>query len=185
MSADLDREQLKQREMLFGKFSEGFRPLRPHRLRGKHSQIVEIPVTTMPLLKIPIHLSYVMYLGQISPWLAKSYFRFAMMMCQLAHVQPSLLLHPLDFLGADDDSDLAFFPAMGMEISKKLDLAGQILDIYQSHYNVVPMLEHAKYADAMLPNAKLAASIAGESTSQVETPPRLTSDLASDLANSK
>lgn len=160
MSADLDREQLKQRENLFGKFSEGFRPLRPHRLKGKHSQIIEIPVTTMPIVKIPIHLSYVMYLGQFSTALAKAYFRFAMLMCQLTHVQPSLLLHPLDFLGADDDSDLAFFPAMGMDFDEKLDLAGEVLDVYRNHFRVVPMLEHARYADAMLPNASLAASIA-------------------------
>lgn len=160
MSADLDREQLKQREMLFGKFNEGFRPLRPHRMRGKHAQIIEIPVTTMPFLKIPIHLSYVMYLGQFSKLLAKSYFRIAMMACKLTKTQPSLLLHPLDFMGADDDGDLAFFPAMGMTVDAKLELAGEILDIYRRQYNVVPMIEHARYADAMLPNTRLAASIA-------------------------
>ena len=160
MSSDLDREELKQRKMLFGKFSEGFRTLRPHRLRDEQSRIVRIPVTTMPILKIPIHLSYVLYLGQRSPLLAKSYFRFAMTMCRLARVQPSLLLHPLDFLGADDDGDLAFFPAMGMDLSRKLKLAGEILDIYRSRYNVVPMLEHARHADAILPSAQPAAAIA-------------------------
>ena len=118
----------------------------------------------MPIFKIPIHLSYVMYLGQKSPWLAKSYFRFALMMCRLTRVQPSLLLHPLDFLGADDDGDLAFFPAMGMDLSRKLKLAGEILDIYRNRYNVVPMLEHARHADAMLPSTLPAAAIAGETT---------------------
>ena len=181
MSSDLDREELKQRKMLFGKFSEGFRTLRPHRLLDEQSRIVEIPVTTMPIFKVPIHLSYVMYLGQKSPWLAKSYFRFALMMCSLTGVQPSLLLHPLDFLGADDDGDLAFFPAMGMELSSKLELAGEILDIYRNQYNVVPMLEHARYADAMLPSAQPAGSIAGETT---DTSGPKSSELAASVANS-
>ncbi len=33
-------------------------------------------------------------------------------MCRLRGVEPSVLLHPLDFLGANDIDSLAFFPGM-------------------------------------------------------------------------
>ncbi len=153
MSADLDAEQRAQRRQLFGKFREGFGKLRPYRFRDGASPLVEIPVTTMPVFKVPIHLSYLMYLGQISQTLAIAWFRTAMAMCRLHRIQPSLLLHPLDFLGADDDQDLAFFPAMGLERDRKLALAAAVLNVFQSQFDVVPMLEHAAHADATLPRS--------------------------------
>ena len=54
MTADLDKEELEKRKKLFGKFREGFRTLRPYRLPGKDTQILEMPVTTMPVFKLPI-----------------------------------------------------------------------------------------------------------------------------------
>ena len=129
---------------MFGKFSEGFKTLRPYRLPGDSIDLVEIPVTTMPVFKVPIHLSYVLYLGQFSPLLAMSYFRFAVMMCRITNVEPSLLLHPLDFLGKEDESDLGFFPAMNMESKSKLELAGKVIDYYASNFGVGTMMEHAE-----------------------------------------
>ncbi len=144
MTADLSKEELEQRDQLFGKFSEGFKTLRPYRLPGESIDLVEIPVTTMPVFKVPIHLSYVLYLGQFSPLLAMSYFRFAVMMCRITNVEPSLLLHPLDFLGKEDESDLGFFPAMNMESETKLELAGKVIDYYASNFSVGTMMEHAE-----------------------------------------
>ncbi len=96
-SSSLDRAERQQRKQLFGSFTAGFQPLRPYRWRSYRSDLLEIPVTTMPWLKIPIHLSYVMYLACYSRWGAENYFRNAMRFCRLNRVEPSLLLHPLDF----------------------------------------------------------------------------------------
>lgn len=151
MTADLDKEELKKRDQLFGKFSEGFRTLRPHRLPD--TKMLEIPVTTMPFFKLPIHLSYVMYLAQFSKTLARTYFSMALTMCKIARVEPSLLLHPLDFLGADDDSDLGFFPAMGMKSEAKVAFAMEMLHRFKSQFNVTTLLEHAKHHGAQVPKA--------------------------------
>ena len=126
-TARLTRQQQSERKLLFGKMSEGFRPLKPYRWQTEPEPILEIPVTTMPLFRVPIHLSYLLYLGQYSRWLAKVYFRLAMALCRLTGTQPSLLLHPLDFLGGDDEPDLAFFPAMALPGSKKTEFVQQIL----------------------------------------------------------
>jgi len=40
-------------------------------------------------------------------------------MMKIAGVQPSILLHPLDFIGCDDTNSLSFFPAMKTTSSKK------------------------------------------------------------------
>jgi peptidoglycan-N-acetylglucosamine deacetylase len=100
-------------------------------------------VTTMPLFKLPIHMSYLLYLGQFSPALAAGYFRFALGLCRLTGVEPSILLHPLDFLGAEDDQDLSFFPAMKLPAATKTAMVEKALDQLAAHYRIVPMREHA------------------------------------------
>ena len=84
--------------------------------------MLEIPVTTVPVVKVPMHVSYLMYLGQFSAKLAVEYFRTALALCRAAGIEPSLLLHPLDLLGLEDAPELAFFPAMHMPAQKKLAL---------------------------------------------------------------
>lgn len=83
--------------------------------------MVEIPVTTIPIIRMPFHPSYVLSFAILSESLEMLYFRFELRMCRLCGVSPSFLFHPLDFLGADDDlPELAFFPTMALSSSKKL-----------------------------------------------------------------
>ncbi len=105
--------------------------------------LIEIPVTTMPIFKLPIHVSYLLYLGVFSPTIALLYFRFAIALCRLMRVQPSLLLHPLDFMGGEDVSELAFFPAMNQPSYKKVAMVGKVLQILSKHYAIAPMSHHA------------------------------------------
>jgi peptidoglycan/xylan/chitin deacetylase (PgdA/CDA1 family) len=144
MTARLSSGERRQRALLFGKFAEGFRPLKPYRWRLANGPLTEIPVTTMPLFKVPIHASYLLYLGTYSRWLALLYFRFALSLCRWSGVQPSLLLHPLDFLGCDDTSDLSFFPAMNVPAEKKVKLLGEVLDLLANRFDLVPLREHAR-----------------------------------------
>lgn len=142
----LNRNEKEARKILFGKFREGFKPLRPYYWNVDGGKLLEVPVTTMPLFKVPIHVSYLLYLAQYSKPLALAYFRSALALCQLNRVNPSLLLHPLDFLGREDESDLSFFPAMQTPRQAKLDLVSEVLAIYSRQYRVLTMREHAHFA---------------------------------------
>ena len=110
MHSRLGKQELQARKALFGRFTEGFRPLKPYRWQTAAGPLTEIPVTTMPLFKVPIHASYILYLSCYSEAVAMLYFRTALMLCKLTRTPPSILLHPLDFLGGDDEKDLSFFP---------------------------------------------------------------------------
>ena len=68
----------------------------------------------------------------------------------MAGVAPSLLLHPLDFMGCDDDSDLGFFPAMNIESGRKVELVGKVIDLMTRYWDVRPMVDHARDADISL-----------------------------------
>jgi hypothetical protein len=142
VNSNLTKEDLKRRRALFGSMRDGLRPLKPYWWRGKNG-LLEIPVTTMPLLRLPIHLSYVLYLSTFSPTLALWYFRCAISLCRLTGVCPSVLLHPLDFLGREDSAGIEFFPAMNINSEQKLEVLSKALAIYCEQFNVVTMKEVA------------------------------------------
>jgi peptidoglycan-N-acetylglucosamine deacetylase len=146
MTSKLDKDELNQRKALFGKISDGLRPLKPYRLNldAQDDRLVEIPVTTMPIVKIPIHVSYLLYLGVFSPFLATLYFKIAVMMCKLTGVQLSLLLHPLDFMGCDDVPELAFFPAMNLPSRRKVQMVHRFLKIFAKQYEILTLQQHAE-----------------------------------------
>ena len=72
----------------------------------------------MPLLRIPIHVSYLLFLAERAPALVMPYVETALALCAATKTAPSLLLHPLDFLGGDEVPALAFFPAMSLRPSR-------------------------------------------------------------------
>lgn len=144
-TARLTREELEERQGLFGSFRDGFRPVRAYRWRLESGRtLLEIPVTTMPVVKVPFHLSYLMYLSRVSEMAMVAYLRTAIAMCRLARVEPSFLLHPLDLLGGDEVSQLAFFPGMDLTSRVKERLFARVLRILGEHFRLVPMGEHAR-----------------------------------------
>jgi peptidoglycan/xylan/chitin deacetylase (PgdA/CDA1 family) len=142
--ARLDAEQRAEREHLFGTWSDGRRPLRPYRFAVDGGTLLELPVTTFPGVKVPIHVSYLLYLAARSRTAARAYFAVALEACRRTGIEPSLLLHPLDLLDADDVPSLGFFPAMAMPSPVKRELVTGFLAQLQDRFDVVPMGEHVR-----------------------------------------
>jgi len=140
LSADVQRAE---RSYLFGGFREGLRPVKPYEWQVGDDRLLEIPVTTMPLTRIPIHVSYVLYLAGPSPALAQQYFTNALRLCRVTGVEPSILLHPLDFLGADDVDALGFFPGMGMTGARKRAVVRSCLAELNRQFRVLSLRDHA------------------------------------------
>jgi peptidoglycan-N-acetylglucosamine deacetylase len=148
LNAKLTIEERAKRSALFGSLWEGLRPLKPYYWKLKAGRLLEIPVTTMPVTRAPFHLSYILFLAQRSPTLARAYFKTALAMCRARGVEPSLLLHPLDFLGGDDIDALKFFPAMGMAGQRKLEIVDGLLADFRAAYDVLPMGAHARLIES-------------------------------------
>jgi hypothetical protein len=142
-ASKLTPQQQREREDLFGRFGDGFRPNRHYRVNTAGGAIAEIPVTTFPLLRLPIHISYVLYVATISPALALAYFRAALALCRLTQTEPSILLHPLDFLSADECPELGFFPAMNLDGGLKRALVFRSLHELARGFEIKPLNELA------------------------------------------
>lgn len=148
MTTKLTPEEKAKRKQLFGTFRDGFRTNTAYPWMKDGRSVMIIPVTTFPILKVPIHISYVLYLSLFHPSLGLLYFDIDMRLCQSLRVRPSLLLHPLDFMGVDDNQpELSFFPAMGMTSEKKVAIVGKALEIMKKYYHVMPM---GQFAEKML-----------------------------------
>jgi peptidoglycan-N-acetylglucosamine deacetylase len=143
-SPEMSAEEREKRKKLFGKFSDGFQSLKPYKWQIGEKSLIEIPVTTLPLFKTPIHASYVIYLSTFSRSLAKMYWKTAVEMCKMSGTQLSLFLHPLDFLSGEDAPELKFFPAMNLPVEKKLEFLSEILETFTDKFEVVNMRKHAE-----------------------------------------
>jgi len=144
-SRGLSPEEREQRKLLFGSLRDGFRRLDPYawELPGGGS-LLEIPVTTMPVFRVPIHLSYLIWLAGFSRTLARLYLRTSIALCRATRTQPSFLLHPLDLLGKDHVRGLDFFPGMQRTTAEKLELFDEVIVTLKRSFHVVSMEEHAR-----------------------------------------
>lgn len=143
--ARLSGTEKELRSQLFGSFGEVFRRNRPYQWDlADGGYLLEIPVTTVPLLRTPWHMSYLIYLAQYSERLAMIYLETALVLCRLTRTEPSFLLHPLDFLGGDELQALHFFPGMGVPGAKKRELTARVLGRLATEYRLVNIATHAE-----------------------------------------
>jgi peptidoglycan-N-acetylglucosamine deacetylase len=143
MTASFTPEEKRQRRILGGTWRDALRPIRPYRWKMGTKTLVEIPVTTMPLFHIPIHVSYLFCLSLFSRNFALQYFKMALKLCSLTATPPSLLLHPTDFLGYDDMRELSFMPGMSLPSEKKIQFVGDILHALSVGFTVLTLQRHA------------------------------------------
>lgn len=143
MTARFSSDQKQERKSMFGTLKDGLQSNRPYHWVEGPNKLVEIPVTTFPIFKVPIHASYLVFLARVSPLLAKSYFWSAVKLARLTGIGPSFLLHPLDFLGPEDDDDLSFFPGMDVPATIKIDLLNSVLNSLNGSFELVTMRDHA------------------------------------------
>ena len=144
-AADLNREQKDRRESIYGKFRDGLKPIKPYFWElDSGKQILEIPVSTIPIVKSPFHLSYLIYLSRISEHLMTLYLKTAIVLCKLTGTEPSFLLHPLDLLGGDRVSELAFFPGMDLSTNYKVNLFEKVIKMLSKHFELINMKSHAQ-----------------------------------------
>lgn len=142
--AKLDKQSQETRKKLFGSFKDGLRSVDPYlwRLPSK-KELLEIPVTTIPVIKTPFHLSYLMYLSSLSPTLAKTYLSTAYQSCRLMGTAPNFLLHPPDFMDLTQIPDMVFFPGVKYPKEKKKELFFYVVDTFSQTYQLSNMSSRA------------------------------------------
>ena len=148
LGSKLPPEEKAKRSGLYGPLSNAVRPLRPFHITP---DLVEVPVTTMPVLRAPIHLSYLLFLAQRSDALARLYWSAAATMCRAFGVGPSLLLHPTDFFDGSEVPEMRFFPGMKIPAARKQSLVEHAIQTIQRHWRAGTVADHASTRRATAP----------------------------------
>jgi peptidoglycan/xylan/chitin deacetylase (PgdA/CDA1 family) len=144
-TASLSAEQRTERAVLFGTARDGLRPVKPYRWALPSGRtLLEMPVTTIPVVKTPFHLSYLLYLARYSELAMRAYLASALAACRATGTEPSFLLHPLDLIGGDQVRELAFFPGMDVSGRRKAALFATVLRALGEHFALVNMSTHAR-----------------------------------------
>ena len=141
----LDRAERARRKDLYGSWADGLRPIRPYRwLAPGGRQLLEVPMTTMPLLRTPFYLSYLIYLSRFSEAAALAYLGAAIRLCRLSGIGLSFLLHPLDFLGPEEAPGLDFFPGMDVAPARKRALFRRAIAAIGRRFEIVDLGTYAR-----------------------------------------
>jgi peptidoglycan-N-acetylglucosamine deacetylase len=138
------RNDTEEHKHMFGNFRDVLQSNRAYKMKNTSSEMWMVPVTVQPITRIPFHFTYLFYLSQYSYGLARMYFRSCMMMCRAARVSPSLLLHPLDFLTAEEEPSLRFFPGMQLRSDQKLSQLHWFLKNFRKNFQVLSMGQHVR-----------------------------------------
>lgn len=153
-STSLSPTEAEKRSALFGSARDALLPNSPYEWDLDPGRLAEIPVTTMPLFRVPVHVSYLLYLSRISTGLAEFYFRSALWMCRHRGTGPSILLHPLDLLGGDEVAALEFFPGMDLPGAVKRERTARYVRLVADAFGAGTVADHLAAVEP-LPSRRL------------------------------
>jgi hypothetical protein len=142
--ASLSPRERKERADLFGARGAGWGTIKPFERREGGRSLLSVPIATVPILRLPFHFFYLLWLARFSESLAMGYLRFALGLCRLRGVEPVLLMHPLDFLGGEDAPKLVSFPGMDLSGERKRFLVARLLDCVEKRFEVVCLAERVR-----------------------------------------
>lgn len=143
LKSNLSSEEKRMRRGLYGGISNAFSSLRPHVIVPG---LVEVPVTTMPVTRFPVHLSYLFFLARYSEALARLYWRTTVALCSALNVGPSVLLHPTDFIDHTDAPRMKFFPGIEVPSARKRELVRFVLGTLTRNWQTGTIAAHARTA---------------------------------------
>ena len=138
------RKNLRDKNTKLHQYSEVsslYTNLIPAKISIGEGSIWEIPVSTYPKLRTPVHATYLNYLAQFSETLTLSYLRLALSAFEKSAMPLNFILHATDFLGAEDVSNLTYLPGMKRSAPQKLALLDKFMGLIQQRFIPVKMTE--------------------------------------------
>ncbi len=120
----------------YGRFSYGLSTLHPYPLDGK--ELLEAPVTTMPLVRAPMHSTFVLTAGR---WL----FDLGLALSRARHVPINYLLHAADVVDPVVDPTLDSYRFLKQTWSAKQPLYEHMLQQLSETYVLVPTCKFVKF----------------------------------------
>lgn len=123
----------------YGSFRAARGSLRPFAWRACGSTLLELPVTTMPWTRFPVHWTYLNFIATRSISAAHAYLKTHIALLRRYAIEPQLILHSTDFLGLEDKGAPTFVPGMKLPVTKKLEFVAATLARYGAAFRLLPI----------------------------------------------
>jgi peptidoglycan/xylan/chitin deacetylase (PgdA/CDA1 family) len=123
----------------FASVCNGWRRQAPHRAADG---LVNIPVTVMPYLRLPMHGSYLVALG---PKHGRRYLARALDWCERSGLAPSFLIHPPDVADGCEAPLLSYLPGMRLDWQSKYDLIAYAVQAIEQRWPVSSLHDLAQH----------------------------------------
>ncbi len=125
----------------YGNFAAARGPLGMFRWDGQYNNLAELPVTTMPYSRLPVHWTYLNFIATPSLALGRAYLALHIALARRTGVQPQLLLHSTDFIGSDDPEVPRFMPGMRRTAAEKIEFVLETLRMYRRYWALAPLAD--------------------------------------------
>jgi hypothetical protein len=137
-------EQKKERKNMIG-IGEVTKPNKPFiwQLSSK-MKLLELPVTTMPVFRIPFHLSYLIFLSCYSETLMLLYFKISLLLSRMTKIAPVFTIHPTDLLDKKQIPELGYYPGMEISAGNKKKLFKMIIELFRKYYMLISLNDFAQ-----------------------------------------
>jgi peptidoglycan-N-acetylglucosamine deacetylase len=116
------------------------------RIRVDGWVLVEVPVTVVPYVRLPIHASHLLLFARRAPRFAERYLDRALAICARSGIGPAVVLHPTDLLDSDDSPAIRRFPNMAVAADLKLALVQRWLELTEARFALGTVAEQAAAA---------------------------------------
>jgi len=110
-------------------------PLKPYSLG---QSVIEIPNSTLPIVRMPFHSTFVYLLG-------KKYFRVGEWMLRRRNLPLVYVFHAIDLLPQNVDSRLSCFPAMRRSLRERYEIVRYILEVIQTDFQLMTSRQLANH----------------------------------------
>ncbi len=155
--ANLSKSKKRELQNLYGSFWGGFHSSSPYKwLLPSQKTLYEIPVTTCPIIKMPIHFTYLLFLSRHQR-LMYNYLKASLFLCKKLGTGLSYLLHPTDLLDKEQAPELSFFPGMDINKNKKREIFSKVIGMLSKKFDLLPMGSYLQTIcnDGKIPAKKL------------------------------
>jgi peptidoglycan-N-acetylglucosamine deacetylase len=134
-----------------GKFIYGFSPLKPyHPNKNKlwekgDMKIIEIPITTMPGLRLPFHASFTLATCQIG--FGSALFDLGLALLKMTPYPLNFVFHTNELSDPIADKKIRRQYGLKLPLKEKYKLCNHILCAIRNDYNIITSLEYANLLD--------------------------------------
>lgn len=139
--------RINRKNHYLGKFIHGFSPLKPYHpnenklWKKGNMKIIEIPITTMPGLRLPFHASFTFAAYQMG--FGSTLFDIGFALLKMTSCPLNFVFHTNELSDPISDARIKRQYGLKLSLKEKNKICNHVLNVIKNDYNIITSLEYA------------------------------------------